>query len=265
MTLSSRTSKWLLPAIVALPLLIACSSGNNNKNNNAATNSNSAAATQAAPATPVATPAVTATTVLRAPTPAAGIAASTPSRAGAATPAANGTPSTGSATDPQLEAALQKAILQQSDLPTGFTLSDTSDAVDSSAGEVASYEATFAKQGQGAGGALDIEAIVIGLVGFKDNAAAVSGFKDLQQQITSIPGSSLTLTPVTNAPKVGDETQAFKVEGSDSGITIGGYAIIWRHGRLGGAVIHVGVPAPANIDVLSGLAQAQDTKLAAIH
>jgi hypothetical protein len=170
----------------------------------------------------------------------------------------------GTPTDAALEAQLKSAILQESDLPTGFTQQSTDDTVDTSAGMTAGYNATYTMIGQGSAG-LDIEAIVVALAGFKDTNTAQANFKDIQNQIQQGAGSDIQLTPITNSATVGDQTVAFKVTGSATGVTIAGYAVIWRHGKLAAALVQVGAPGPQNINQAISLAQAQDKKLNNVH
>ena len=268
MNRSTRDWRILAPAVAAL-LLVACSSSNNNKKANSNSNTVAPATTVAAagtatpaataarpaspsPATPAArtaTPAVAVTTAARTATPGARTA----------TPLARpGSPTAGGGTAD--EKLLASIALTEADLPTGFSKQNDESTPPSVAGQTADYSATFTKLGQSASG-LDVQAIVVGLAAFKDGPTATAGFKDLQKQVIEQSGGDFSLEPIANAPKIGDETLAFKVSGSAQGLTLGGYAIVWRRGRFGAAIIQVAVPTPATIDTAQGLAQKQDDKL----
>ncbi|GEM_PF-1618455 len=267
----------LAAPLAALALLAACSSSNNNKNKNNA-NNNSSNAPVATTATPLASPTAAASPApVRAstaspsagtapvrgssPTPgaAAGQAAGSCSgpAAGTAAAAATSTPAAGASAD---EKMLRAAALTLADLPKGYSLDSSEATPPSGAGETANYSLTFTCIGQGGTG-LNIQALVDGLASFSDAAAATTGFKTLPDQITQQAGQDFQLTPVTNAPKIGDDTLAYKVSGSTQGITLGGYAVIWRRGRFGVALIQVGAPAVETIDDVAALAQKQDAKL----
>jgi hypothetical protein len=273
--------------LAALTVLAACSSSNNNKNKANSAGNAPVATTVAAPlASPTAavspapvraatssptagtaragTPSSSTPTSGRSPTPgaSAGQAAAncSGSAAGSAAAAATSTPAAGASADEKL---LRSAALTLADLPKGFSLETAEATPPSGAGETANFDLTFTCIGQGGSG-LNIQAIVIGLASFSDAAAATSGFKQLPNQITEQAGQDFQLTPVTTAPKVGDDTLAYKVSGTTEGITLGGYAVIWRRGRFGTAVIQVGAPAVQSIDDVAALAQKQDAKLQSV-
>ncbi len=276
-----RVVKLAAP-LAALALLAACSSSNNNKNN-ANTNTNSganapiattvdaaASPTAAARTTAIASPApVRASTGSptssapisgRSPTPGAAAAQSgscSGPAAGSAAAAATSTPAPGASADERL---LRSAALTLADLPAGYEVQSAEATPPSTSGETANYDVTYTCIGQGGSG-LNIQAIVDGLFSFDSASTASDGFKQLPNQITQQAGQDFQLTPVTNAPKIGDDTLAYKVSGSSQGITLGGYALIWRRGRFGAAVIQVGAPAVGAIDDVAALAQKQDAKL----
>ncbi|HLZ70899.1 MAG TPA: hypothetical protein VKV26_13435 [Dehalococcoidia bacterium] len=280
----SRTQKLAVP-LAALALLAACSSSNNkNKANNAAANApvattvaaaasaTTAATTAAASATAArtataaptvaaagsSTPAGSSVTNGRSPTPAAEALAgscSGPAAGGAA--AAAGTPAAGASADEKL---LRDAALTLAELPKGYAVDTAESSPPSDPDMTANFETTFTCIGQGGTG-LNIQAVVDGLFAFKDAATTAAGFKELPAQITQSAGEDFQLKPVPNAPKIGDEAIAYQVSGSTQGITLGGYAVIWRHGRFGASVIQVGAPASGTIDDVAALAQKQDAKL----
>lgn len=278
----TRLIRLVVP-LAALALLAACSSSNNNKNkaNNGAANAPvattvAAAASPAAPASPAPVRASSATAAAVTPKPAspvsgaatsgrsptAGAAAAQPGScsgpaAGSAAAAVTSTPAPGASADEKL---LRAAALTLADLPSGYDVQSAEAAPPSDPNQTANYSVTFTCIGQGGSG-LNIQAIVDGLFSFTDAATTANGFKQLPAQITQQAGEDFKLTPVTPAPKVGDETLAYKVSGSTQGITLGGYALIWRHGRFGVALIQVGAPAVGAIDDVAALAQKQDSKL----
>lgn len=269
----------LAAPLAALVLLGACSSSNNNKNNANTNTANAPVATTVAAATSragaasptaiaspaparasTASPVAAAPTSGRSPTPGAAAAqagsCSGPA-AGSAAAAATSTPAPGASADEKL---LRSAALTLADLPAGYSVESAEATPPETSGETANYDVTYTCIGQGGSG-LNIQAVVDGLFSFKDDSTASDGFKQLPGQITQQAGEDFQLTPVTNAPKIGDDTLAYKVSGSTQGITLGGYALIWRHGRFGAAVIQVGAPAVGAIDDVAALAQKQDAKL----
>jgi len=270
----------LAAPLAALALLAACSSSNNNKNNANANNAANApiATTVAAAASPTAaarttaiaspapvrsstgSPTSSAPASGRSPTPGAAAAQSgscSGPAAGSAAAAATSTPAPGASADEKL---LRAAALTLADLPAGYEVQSAEASPPATSGETANYDVTFTCIGQGGSG-LNIQAIVDGLFSFDSASTASDGFKQLPNQITQQAGEDFQLTPVTNAPKIGDDTLAYKVSGSSQGITLGGYALIWRRGRFGAAVIQVGAPAVGAIDDVAALAQKQDAKL----
>lgn len=246
-----------LAVAVAAMLLAACSGGSNAKKNNAQTSvpaGTAVSATAAASASAVVTAPSAATLTPRATS--AAIPSVRPSAA--ASPQATATPQR--ALDQALQTQLEAAALREDDLPTGFQQSSSDNEPGDISGIVASHDATFTRVSQGGGG-LSIDAIVVALVGFKDAAAAQSGFGDVRRQLSTLPDTSITLTPVTLTQRFGDETLTFKVSGEASGVQVNGYAIIWRRNRLAAALVQVGAPGPQTIDQLVSLAQTQDDRL----
>jgi hypothetical protein len=242
---------------MAMMLLAACSGGSNAKKNAAQT---SAPASTAASATAVATasPAVTAPPASTL-TPRA-TSAAIPSVRPSAAASPRVTATSQQALDQALQAQLEAASLRESDLPSGFQQSSSNNEPGDLSGVVASHDATFTRVSQGNSG-LTIDAIVVALVGFKDAATAQSGFGDVRRQLSTLPDTSITLTPVTLTQRFGDETLAFKVSGEASGVQVNGYAIVWRRSRLAAALVQVGAPGPQTIDQLVSLAQTQDDRL----
>lgn len=259
----------LAPAIVAAA--VACSSGNKNNSNNNAGNNNAngaatIAATRAATAavTPAAPRATTATAAIssspvRTATPAVAAAtrAATATAGGASTAAA---PAAAAATDQALQTQLTSALLKEADLPQGFTAQGAPESNATLPGQTADTSITYTKIGQGSSG-LDIQALVVGLGGFKDTSSAQTQFAGVQQEIQNASGGAdFKLTPVPNAPKIGDESQAFSVSGSSQGFNLNGYAIVWRHGKVDAFLVQVGVTQIDQTQVTQ-LAQKQDANL----
>ncbi len=278
----------LLLASAAVAVLAGCSSGNNN-NNNSTTNTNSRVATAAA--TQAVTRTSTPATAARTTTPAVGAAArtSTPSSLGTAaagartatpsstgtssvgartaTPGAalGGTPATGAAgalaapSDQALQQSLASAVVKPEDLPSGYSAQGPASTETALRGQTAGYTITYLNTSK----LPQVTVVVPVLEGFADAATAGNELKDFENQIQSNSDANFTLQPVSDAPKLGDESQAFTVSGTSSGITLGGYAILWRRGNVDTAIVYLGAPAISNIDEAAGIAQKQDDKLKA--
>lgn len=268
----------LAPALVAAA--VACSSGNNNKNNTTSTTNNAAnsAATRAAVATAALTPAapraataapsVAASSTVRTATPAAttrpatAAATTRPATAAAGAASISASPAAGGAvTDQALQTQLMAALLKASDLPQGFTAQGAPTSDVTLPGQTADTSITYTKIGQGASG-LDIQALVVGLGGFKDSNSAGTQFAGVKDQIANASGADFSLTSVPNAPKIGDESQAFTVSGSSQGFTLNGYAIVWHRGKVDAFLVLVGVTQIDQAQVTQ-LAQKQDANLSA--
>lgn len=256
MQLSVHTARNLVLATAGLALLAGCTSGNNNNNNNVQATKPPIATTistarTATPLARVATPNI----AVRTPTPAAAVRTATPATAAVRT----ATPSASAPSDQALQKTLADAALTQSDLPAGFTAAGPAVTDTVLPGQTAGYSVTFTDLTH----VPQVQAVLIGLGGFRDAAAAGDQFKNIQQQITNAPGSNFTLQPVSNAPKLGDDSQAFQVSGTSQGIPLGGFAIIWRRGKIAGTLLLVGAPAVTSVDSVTPLAQKQDDKLKA--
>jgi len=252
----------LVPVALALALVAGCSSSNKNNNKNVTNTANQAAnvaANTAASASPApirtATPLVTAT---RTPTPAAaGIAARTPTPStGVAVPGL--APNTAAA-DASLQSALAGAALTLSDLPAGYTAASAPDTSRPMPGQTAGYTADYVNLSLP-----NVGLIVDGLVGFTDTSAAQSAFGNLQSTLQSLnAASNLKLSPVSGAPKIGDDTQVFTTSLTVQGTNLSGYVVAWRRGRLGGEIVlaGLGTAAPTSPNDAIALAQKQDANL----
>jgi hypothetical protein len=238
----------------AATLLLACSGGNNNKNNAAAP----ATTTSSRPVTPVAGTASTAAAV-----PAGRTATAAAVRTGTAAPSAAAprvTATPGGARDAALQQQLQSAALQPADLPSGYAQAGDADTSIADPSQVAGYALTFTQVNQTAGG-VGIQAIYDGLFAFKDAASAQAQFSNVKNQFTQNAGGDFQLQPLQNGPKIGDDTLSFSVSGQTSGLTVSGYAIVWRRGRIASVIVQLGTPAIQGVDTTAGIAQKQDAKI----
>jgi hypothetical protein len=248
---SLTPARGLLAAVAATLFVAGCTGGNNNKktvtNNKAAP---SAVATIAAPRTPAASVA------LRTPTPAAAARTATP----AITIVRSPTPGAATATDSAFQKAIAGAALKAEDLPSGFVAqgSPVTDVI--LPGQTAGYSAAYTNTSK----LPAVSALIVAIGGFKDAATSTADFNDVENQISNGPGSEFVLQPVTNGPKLGDQSQSFQVSGSSSGISLGGFAIIWRRGKIDTALVFVGAPAVSSIDDAAAIAQKQDDRLKAV-
>ncbi|MHB8576396.1 MAG: hypothetical protein ACYDCQ_13810 [Dehalococcoidia bacterium] len=248
----------LLATSLALVLLAACSSGNNKntKNNTGATASPSgtiaptvAAASTRAGASPTA--------------PAISIGAATAAPVGTAPASASPLPAaslTPVAVDSALQQALEGAILQQSDLPAGFSpTSQPPSRQLTTPGAVAQYAVLYINNLTG-GTVVFVDSIF----GFKDAPAAAAAFKDAPRLLQDTPTGSIKLEPAAGGPSLGDESASYKVTVANAAFTYQGYAILWHRGRVGGTMLVYGQPAPQSVDELAALATKQDNALKAV-
>jgi len=257
---SLTPARGLLVTAAATLFVAGCTGGNKNKN---AANSNavapSAAATIAVPRSPA--PSVP----VRTPTPAAAARTSTPAAAArTATPAiaslGSPTPGAATATDAAFQKAIADAALKAEDLPAGFVPQGLAVTEAPLPGQTAGYSATYTNISK----LPAVTALVVAIGGFKDAATSTADFNDVQNQISNGTGSEFVLQPVTNGPKLGDQSQSFQVSGTSSGIPLGGFAIIWRRGKIDSALVFVGTPAVTTIDDAAAIAQKQDDRLKAV-
>lgn len=270
---SGRMGHTYLTAAAALALLAGCSGGNKNNNSNNA--ANSAVTTAATAATRIATPVATARPATAAaaaqtPTPSAAAAASptAPPAASAGDVARTPTPAAGAAssfagsgpTDATLQKAITDAALQEADLPAGFVLQGQADTTVNVPGQTAGYTAAYVNLTKIP--LIQAAAIVIG--GFKDQQIATTDFATIEESVATEAGGDFQLTPEPNGPKLGDDAKSFRLSGTTSGISLGGYAIIWRRGKLTTVVILLGNPDVSSINDVTPLAQKQDDRLKAI-
>ncbi len=271
---SGQIGRTLVIAAAALALLAGCSNGNknNNKSGNSASNAaaSSAATTAATVAVRTATPVptarpTTAAVATRTPTPAATVVrTATPAIARAASPSAGspsaGAPSAGALpTDAALQKTISDAALKEADLPAGYTLQGKADTSVNLAGQSAGYSVVYVNLSK----IPQIQAVAIVLGGFKDQATATADFSTIEQSVAMEAGGDFKLTPEPNGPKLGDDTKSFKLSGTTSGISLGGYAIIWRRGRITSAVVLLGNPDIQSVNDVTPLAQKQDDRLKA--
>ena len=252
--------RGLLVTVAATLFVAGCTGGNNNKKavtNNAA--APSAAATIAAPRSPAPSVALRTPTppaAARTPTPVAAARTATPAIASLGSP----TPGAATATDAAFQKAIADAALKAEDLPSGFVAqgSPVTDVI--LPGQTAGYSAAYTNTSK----LPAVSALIVAIGGFKDAATSTADFNDVKNQISNGPGSEFVLQPVTNGPKLGDQSQSFQVSGSSSGIPLGGFAIIWRRGKIDTALVFVGAPAVSTIDDAAAIAQKQDDRLKAV-
>ncbi|HLZ70898.1 MAG TPA: hypothetical protein VKV26_13430 [Dehalococcoidia bacterium] len=280
-------SKPLVFAALAMTLALA-GCGSSSKNNNSKNEKGlftQTAATQAAPvaATTVAAPSAASATRAPAAATAAG-GATSPTKAatvaGVVTPpsAAAGSDVCGTSvsgspgqTDANLQSQLAKVALTDKDLPSGYTslsglVGNTANDL-SFGNQTASYSDLFVKGNLTSLGSANPFAggvVIESLNGFKDSAAAGATLKDLRLQALRQDCSPDTkVEQVSGAPKLGDETLAYKISSTDSQQPYSGYLIVWRRGKVDAVVGQISNPGPKNIDETAALAQKLDAKMKA--
>jgi hypothetical protein len=245
-------------------LTIACSGGKNNKTANVSTNT--APAPIARTALPP-TPAGISVTPVRTVSP-SGAAGALPRTATPAAAAAGRTPTpvvvAGATRDAALQQQLEANVLTPSDLPGGFTQAGDPDRDLTDPSEVASYGVTYTSVGQSSSG-VAIQAVYDSLTGFKDATTAQAQFQNVGNQFPATAGGDYQLQPVTNGPHIGDDTLSYQVSGQASGISVSGYAIVWRRGRIAAVLVQIGAPGIQSLDTTAALAQKQDAKMQSIH
>lgn len=259
----SAPVKALLPLAIAA---VVAGCGSSSKNNNSNAFSQSGAATVAA--------SVSATKPAASAPAASAPAAASATKAGGAAASATKPPTAagstaGGARDTALQAALDRALLTDKDLPGGYTSlpgsfggSQTSELTQP--GETASAGDVFIKGGPGAGAnPLAGQLVFVALGGFKDGDGAKGALKELRAQAPGANSGDTKFEPLANAPKIGDETLAYKFSSQTSGAALSGYAIAWRRGKVDAIILLAGSPAPKSIDEVTPLAKKQDDKLKA--
>ncbi|HZQ34673.1 MAG TPA: hypothetical protein VFD32_01990, partial [Dehalococcoidia bacterium] len=135
-----------------------------------------------------------------------------------------GSSTSGGTVDANLQSQLAKVALGEKDLPAGYTsLSGLLGGGDSDltfANQTAAYSDFFIK-----GNLTNLSSdnpfagnvVIESLNGFKDGGAAGSTLKDLRLQALKQECSPDTkIEPVSGAPKLGDETLAYKITSTDS-------------------------------------------------
>lgn len=90
------------------------------------------------------------------------------------------------------------------------------------------------------------------------SAADTISTADLARQFEQLERSGVTLTPTT-APAIGDEAVMYTVTAEQSGLTMTGDLVAWRHGNLMAAVLALGTEQAT----ATGYAARQEAKLAA--
>lgn len=287
----------VLPALALTLALAGCGSSKNNSNNNkalftqvAATQAASVAATTVAAPAASATQAAGSTTGGGAPTvTSTQVSTTTGGRSTTTTTTTTTGSSTGSSsssstvcsssssssssgqTDANLQSQLAKVALTEKDLPAGYnSLSGLLGGGQSDLtypNETASYADFFIKgnlTSLSSGNPLAGNIVVESLNGFKDGASASSTLKDLRLQALKQECSPDTkIEAVSGAPKLGDETLAYKVTSTDSATPYSGYLIVWRRGKVDVVIAMIGNPGPKSLDETSALAQKLDAKMKA--
>ncbi len=285
-----RSKFLVLPALALTLALAGCgSSKNNSSNKNAA---NQTAPTQAAPiaATTAASSATKAAGSVTAPTQAATVAAASATKpasgssvvisassvSGGSSSSTTVCSSSSSSTntgqiDANLQSLLAKVALTDKDLPAGYTsLSGFTGGAGQSdltyANETAAYSDFFVKPnltGASASNPLGGDLFIESLNGFKDAGSAGSTLKDLRAQALKQACTPETkIEQVSGAPKLGDETLAYKISSSGEQVYTG-YIIVWRRGKVDAIVGMIGNPGPKSLDETSALAQKLDAKMKA--
>lgn len=245
MSVVRRRSALVLALACALPLL-ACSGGA--RHNSAAS---PAAASPAASfsAGTVATPATAAT-------------ASTATSAAAVVTATTAQASPTAESDMQV--ALAKALLDESDLPGGYMQARV--PVRSALLPDASATALAVFSRGGGPGTPGVDQIIVALAAYPDALTADGALGRAQsavQRVTALPGSSVTAAPVPNGATIGDATRTFRIAGAVAGVGLSGFAVYWRHGRVVAGVVRFDAANDITLDDLDALARAQDARLAA--
>lgn len=187
--------------------------------------------------------------------------ASTPAGANLATPASTGSPSSG------LQGELDAALLQPSDLPPGYVAKHLTSFGGAISGETASA-ATVYSAAVGPSSSAGLEQVFVALIGFKDAQSARDALDQSQQaveEVTNLPGSTITVAPLSVGPTLGDGAMSFSIGGKLAGLDISGYAIYWLHGRVLAGVTQFTTGSAISIDETAALARKQDAKLAGVQ
>jgi hypothetical protein len=173
-------------------------------------------------------------------------------------------------TDANLQSQLAKVALTEKDLPSGYSsltgLLGGGESDLTYPNETASYSDFFIKgslTNRSSGNPLAGDIFIESLNGFKDSGAASSTLKDLRAQALKQACSPDTkIEPASGAPKLGDETLAYKIS-STGDETYAGYLIVWRRGKVDVVVGMIGTPGPKSLDDTAALAQKLDAKMKA--
>lgn len=177
----------------------------------------------------------------------------------------------GGTVDANLQSQLAKVALTDKDLPSGYnSLSGLLGGGQSDLNipnETASYSDFFIKgnlTSLSSDNPFAGNVVVESLNGFKDNGTAASTLKDLRLQALKQECSPDTkVEPVSGAPKLGDETLAYKITSTDSSQPYSGYLIVWRRGKVDAVLAMIGNPGPKSLDDTAALAQKLDAKMKA--
>ncbi len=177
----------------------------------------------------------------------------------------------GGPTDANLQSQLAKVALTEKDLPAGYnSLSSILGSGESDlnfANETAAYSDFFIKgnlTSLSSGNPFAGNVVIESLNGFKDSGSAGSTLKDLRLQALKQECSPDTkIEPVSGAPKLGDETLAYKITSTDSSQPYSGYLIVWRRGKVDVVLGMIGNPGPKSLDDTAALAKKLDDKMKA--
>jgi len=175
----------------------------------------------------------------------------------------------GGPTDANLQSQLAKVALTDKDLPAGYnSLSSILGGGESDlnfANETAAYSDFFIKgnlTSLSSGNPFAGNVVIESLNGFKDSGSAGSTLKDLRLQALKQECSPDTkIEPVSGAPKLGDETLAYKITSTDSSQPYSGYLIVWRRGKVDVVLGMIGNPGPKSLDDTAALAKKLDDKM----
>lgn len=182
---------------------------------------------------------------------------------GAATPnsGATGTPTSG------LQARLDAALLQPSDLPPGYVAKRLNTFGSAIAGETATAATVFTVP-VGSAGSAGIEQVFVALIGFKDSGSARSALDESQQaveQVTKLPGSTIAVSPLSVGPTIGDGATTYTIGGKLAGLDVSGYAVYWLRGPVLAGITQFTTGPALTLDETVALARKQDAKLNAVQ
>ncbi|MGI8552758.1 MAG: hypothetical protein ACR2PL_18515 [Dehalococcoidia bacterium] len=253
---------WPAPLLAGLILLSACTTSNKTTPTTAPT---------AETNTPLPNAATVTSTAARASRTATATSPSSPfgtPRIGTGTPGAFPGFPTGSATPATPSAAasadLQRIALQGTDLPSGFTLTDSGPGGPELGRDVvASFQQEYQQRDVTSTQSLQQTIVIVDLLGqYKDATSAGSAVKGVNlQSLNQLLGSaSLTAEPATVA-SIGEDTGGYHFTGSTNGVSVGGYLIVFHRGSTAALVVTAAVKGSESLPQTVSLAQRQDQKL----